>query len=110
MAEVLLFHHAQGQTAGFGAFADELRRAGHAVHAPDLYDGHTFATLDEDEGPCCSTPVCPRRRSGRPGRRTCRPCTRRVGPSTPSCSSTTVSSITSPTPACLPTTRTQLHC
>jgi dienelactone hydrolase len=47
MAEVLLFHHAQGQTAGFGAFADELRRAGHTVHAPDLYDGRTFATLDK---------------------------------------------------------------
>ena len=47
MAEVLLFHHAQGQTAGFEAFADELRRAGHTVHAPDLYDGRTFATLDE---------------------------------------------------------------
>src|SRR6266536_6711420 len=24
-----------------------LRRAGHTVHAPDLYDGRTFATLDE---------------------------------------------------------------
>jgi dienelactone hydrolase len=47
MAEVLLFHHALGQTAGFHAFADELRRAGHTVHAPDLYDGRTFATLDE---------------------------------------------------------------
>ncbi len=47
MAEVLLFHHAQGQTEGFAAFADELRRAGHTVHAPDLYDGRTFATLDE---------------------------------------------------------------
>jgi dienelactone hydrolase len=47
MAEVLLFHHAQGQTEGFTAFADELRRAGHTVHAPDLYDGRTFATLDE---------------------------------------------------------------
>jgi dienelactone hydrolase len=47
MAEVLLFHHAQGQTAGFLAFADELRRAGHTVHAPDLYDGRTFARLDE---------------------------------------------------------------
>ena len=47
MAEVLLFHHAQGQTAGFGAFADELRGAGHSVHAPDLYDGRTFATLDD---------------------------------------------------------------
>jgi dienelactone hydrolase len=47
MAEVLLFHHAQGQTAGFEAFADELRQAGHTVQAPDLYDGRTFATLDE---------------------------------------------------------------
>ena len=47
MAEVLLFHHAQGKTAGIEAFADELRRAGHTVHAPDLYDGRTFATVDE---------------------------------------------------------------
>jgi len=47
MAEVLLFHHALGQTTGFGAFADELRQAGHTVHTPDLYDGHTFTTLDE---------------------------------------------------------------
>lgn len=47
MAEVLLFHHAQGQTSGFVAFADELRRAGHTVHAPDLYDGRTFEALDE---------------------------------------------------------------
>ena len=50
MAEVLLFHHAQGQTAGFLAFADELRRAGHAVHTPDLYDGHTFGSLDDGVG------------------------------------------------------------
>jgi len=47
MTEVLLFHHAQGQTAGFHAFADELREAGHTVHTPDLYDGRTFPTLDE---------------------------------------------------------------
>src|SRR6266508_3882725 len=47
MAEVVLFHHAQGQTAGFFAFADELRAAAHTVHAPDLYDGRTFPTLDE---------------------------------------------------------------
>jgi dienelactone hydrolase len=47
MAEVLLFHHAQGQTAGFLAFADVLRQAGHEVHTPDLFDGRTFATLDE---------------------------------------------------------------
>ncbi len=47
MAEVLLFHHAQGLTTGVGAFADELRQAGHTVHVPDLYDGRTFDTLDD---------------------------------------------------------------
>jgi len=50
MAEVLLFHHAQGQTAGFLAFADELRAAGHVLHAPDLYDGKTFTDLNEGVG------------------------------------------------------------
>jgi dienelactone hydrolase len=50
MAEILLFHHAQGQTAGFLAFADDLRAAGHTVHAPDLYDGKTFAELTEGVG------------------------------------------------------------
>jgi dienelactone hydrolase len=47
MSEVLLFHHALGQTEGFVAFADELRQAGHTVHTPNLYDGRTFATIDE---------------------------------------------------------------
>ncbi|MGV8910503.1 MAG: dienelactone hydrolase family protein [Propionicimonas sp.] len=46
MAEVLLFHHAMGQTAGFHVFADELRRAGHTVHTPDLFDGHTFESIE----------------------------------------------------------------
>jgi dienelactone hydrolase len=50
VAEVLLYHHAQGQTPGFLAFADELRAAGHTVHTPDLYDGNTFADLDEGVG------------------------------------------------------------
>lgn len=50
MADVLLFHHAQGQTPGFLAFADELRAAEHVVHTPDLYDGETFADLDEGVG------------------------------------------------------------
>jgi dienelactone hydrolase len=47
MAEVLLFHQAQGQTPGFHAFADELRSAGNTVHAPDLFDGRTFGSIDE---------------------------------------------------------------
>ena len=29
------------------AFAEELRRAGHTVHTPDLYDGRTFDTIDD---------------------------------------------------------------
>lgn len=44
---LLLFHHAQGQTTGFRAFADELREAGHTVHTPDLYDGNTFRDLKD---------------------------------------------------------------
>lgn len=47
MADVLLFHHAQGLTTGVRDFAEELRRAGHHVTVPDLYDGRTFATIDE---------------------------------------------------------------
>lgn len=47
MAEVVLFHHAQGLTPGVTAFADELRAAGHTVHTPDLFDGRTFAGIDE---------------------------------------------------------------
>lgn len=47
MTEIVLFHHAQGLTEGVQAFADDLRAAGHVVHAPDLYDGHTFAELDD---------------------------------------------------------------
>ena len=45
MAEVLLFHHAQGQTSGFFAFADELRQAGHIVHTPNLFGGRTFDSI-----------------------------------------------------------------
>lgn len=47
MAEVLLFHHAQGLTDGFRAFADDIRAGGHVVHTPDLFEGTTYATLDE---------------------------------------------------------------
>ncbi|MHA6668734.1 dienelactone hydrolase family protein [Homoserinimonas sp. A447] len=50
MAEVLLFHHAHGLTSGVQVFAEELRAAGHTVHVPDLYGGHTFDTLDEGLG------------------------------------------------------------
>ncbi len=46
MADVVLFHHAQGLTEGVKAFADDLRQAGHTVHLPDLYEGNVFETLD----------------------------------------------------------------
>jgi dienelactone hydrolase len=47
MAEVVLFHHVQGLTAGVRAFADELRADGHIVHTPDLFDGRRPATVDD---------------------------------------------------------------
>lgn len=50
MTEVVLFHHAQGLTAGVIAFADELRGAGHTVHTPDLFDGRTFGSLADGVG------------------------------------------------------------
>ena len=46
MADVLLFHHAQGLTPGVRAFADQLRVAGHTVHTPDLFDGRTFESIE----------------------------------------------------------------
>jgi dienelactone hydrolase len=50
MAELLLFHHALGLTAGCLSIADELRAAGHVVHAPDLYDGKVFTDLTDGVG------------------------------------------------------------
>jgi len=47
MAEVVLFHHAQGLTPGIAAFADELRHAGHIVHTPDLFEGRTFDSIEK---------------------------------------------------------------
>jgi dienelactone hydrolase len=47
MAEVILYHHAQGLTSGVRDFAEQLRQAGHTLHIPDLYDGHVFDSLEE---------------------------------------------------------------
>jgi dienelactone hydrolase len=47
VAGVLLFHHAQGLTAGCLALAGEIRAAGHVVRAPDLYEGACFRELAE---------------------------------------------------------------
>jgi dienelactone hydrolase len=50
MSEVVLYHHVQGLTDGMRSFASELRAAGHTVHTPDLFDGHTFDSLEEGMG------------------------------------------------------------
>jgi dienelactone hydrolase len=50
MAEVVLFHHALGLTPGIAVFADELRRAGHTVHTPDLFEGRTFGSIEDGMG------------------------------------------------------------
>lgn len=47
MAEVLLFHHAQGLTPGIRAFADDLRADGHIVHTPDLFGGRIFPSIED---------------------------------------------------------------
>jgi dienelactone hydrolase len=47
MAEIVLFHHAQGLTPGVISFADELRADGHAVHTPDLFEGKTFTSTPD---------------------------------------------------------------
>jgi dienelactone hydrolase len=52
MAEMLLFHHIQGLTPGVLDFADAMRRAGHTVHTPDLFDGQTFDTIEAGQGFC----------------------------------------------------------
>lgn len=50
MTEVALFHHALGLTPGIEAFAHALRKEGHAVHTPDLFNGKTFTTIAEGVG------------------------------------------------------------
>ncbi|MEU8998438.1 dienelactone hydrolase family protein [Streptomyces caniferus] len=47
MAEVLVFHHGHGLTDGVREFAEQLRRAGHTIHVPDLFEGQVFDTLEE---------------------------------------------------------------
>jgi len=47
MTDVMLYHHVQGLTDGVRSFADELRGAGHTVHTPDMFDGRTFATIED---------------------------------------------------------------
>jgi dienelactone hydrolase len=50
MTDVVLFHHAQGLTEGLRDFADQLRAAGHSVTLPDLFEGRTFASIEDGVG------------------------------------------------------------
>lgn len=47
MAEVALFHHVQGLTAGIRAMAAELQADGHTVHTPDFFDGVTPVDIQD---------------------------------------------------------------
>jgi dienelactone hydrolase len=47
VTEIVLFHHVQGLTDGVQSFAEDLRRNGHTVHTPDLFEGRTFATIED---------------------------------------------------------------
>lgn len=55
VADVLVFHHGHGLTAGVREFAEQLRRAGHTVHVPDLYAGQVFDSLEAGIGYAEST-------------------------------------------------------
>lgn len=50
MADVVLFHHAQGRTDGILVFADQLRSVGHHVAVPDLFEGRTFTSIEDGVG------------------------------------------------------------
>jgi dienelactone hydrolase len=50
LTDVVLFHHAQGLTPGVQRFADDLRRGGHRVLVPDLFEGKTFDVLEAGFG------------------------------------------------------------
>lgn len=47
MAEILVFHHAQGVTDGLRFLARRLEASGHSVYLPDAYSGRTFESLRE---------------------------------------------------------------
>ena len=44
---IMLFHSTYGPRPAVRAAADRLRAAGHEVWTPDLFDGHTFETVEE---------------------------------------------------------------
>lgn len=47
---IVLFHHVAGLTPGIEALAERWRAAGHLVHAPDLFGGRTFGSVEEGFG------------------------------------------------------------
>ncbi len=47
MAEIVLFHHVAGLTPGCRELADRVAGGDHVVHTPDLFEGRTFATIDD---------------------------------------------------------------
>lgn len=44
---VVLFHSALGLNEAVRGFAESLRRNGHTVHLPDLFDGDVFTDLED---------------------------------------------------------------
>jgi hypothetical protein len=92
MAEILLFHAAQGQTRGFHAFSDELRATGtpsirriSSTDAPARPSRTGWRTPRSSASPARSSPVAPapprrsRTRSSTPGSRSAS-CRRRSSP------------------------------
>jgi dienelactone hydrolase len=47
MAEIVLFHHVAGLTPGCRELAERIAGGDHMVHTPDLFQGRTFATIDD---------------------------------------------------------------
>jgi dienelactone hydrolase len=47
MATIVLFHSALGLTQSVRRFAHALGEDGHDVHTPDLFDGETFANVED---------------------------------------------------------------
>lgn len=50
MAQIVLFHSAQGLGRDVSSWAESLRAAGHQVHTPDLFGGTTFERLEDGIG------------------------------------------------------------
>ncbi|MEU8704487.1 dienelactone hydrolase family protein [Streptomyces sp. NPDC048565] len=44
---IMLFHSTYGLRPAVHAAAERLRAAGHEVRVPDLFDGHTFETVED---------------------------------------------------------------